>query len=144
MLASKKIVHKLIPQEKPMIMVDSLIHNEALKTITGFYIDRGNLFSENGKFTAEGLIENMAQSAALRTGWIAMQGHVPDQDFTPPVGVIGAVKNFKLHALPRIETTITTEIRIEAEIMNATIVKGRVMQDDKVLAEGELKIFLQT
>jgi predicted hotdog family 3-hydroxylacyl-ACP dehydratase len=143
MLASKDIVHKLIPQGHPMIMVDTLIeHNEHL-TKTGFHISSDNLFVSNGKLSGEGLLENMAQSAALRTGWVASKRQQEQLAFKPPVGVIGAVKNFKVHKLPACNAEITTEIILQAEFMNASMIAGRVMLGNEILAEGELKIFLQ-
>lgn len=143
MLASSDIVHQLIPQKNPMIMVDTLIRHDDQHTLTGFCIQEKNLFIEHGYFSSEGLLENMAQSAALRTGWIARQENTGDGDFSPPMGVIGAIKNFMVYHLPKSNTCITTEIVIQAEVMNATMISSRVMQDQDLLAEGELKIFLQ-
>ncbi|MCK5765821.1 MAG: hypothetical protein KAH26_07550, partial [Bacteroidales bacterium] len=73
MLATKNTVTKLLPQGSPMIMVDTLISHDDRRTVTAFTIKKENIFVVNGRFSEAGLIENMAQSAALRTGWIAMQ-----------------------------------------------------------------------
>lgn len=124
-------------------MVDTLIRHDDQQSVTGFCIQDHNLFTEHGYFSAEGLLENMAQSAALRTGWIARQKNAGDGDFLPPMGVIGAIKNFMVYQLPKSNTCITTTIVIQAEVMNATMISGRIMQDQDILAEGELKIFLQ-
>ena len=53
-----------------MEMVDTLIYHDEEKTTTGFLIQKDNIFVEDGVLTEEGIIENMAQSSALRTGWI--------------------------------------------------------------------------
>jgi 3-hydroxymyristoyl/3-hydroxydecanoyl-(acyl carrier protein) dehydratase len=143
MLAAKDTVHKLIPQGPPMVMVDTLIYQDEHNTRTGFYLENDNLFNEDGYFSEEGLIENIAQSAALRTGWTALQKHGRDGEVNPPVGVIGSVKNFKLYRKPMINSSITTEITVQAEVFNATLISGKVMQDNEVLAEAELKIFIQ-
>lgn len=126
-----------------MIMVDSLISNDEERTCTAFFIKEDTLFMENGLLTEEGLIENMAQSAALRTGWMAVTDQGGDQTIKPQVGVIGSVKNFILHRRPAANTEIVTEIEIQAEVFNATMVMGKVMQDQQLLAEAELKIFLE-
>lgn len=142
MLANKEIVHKLIPQEEPMLMVDTLIEHIEDKTLTGFYIDTNNIFNTADCFSAEGLLENMAQSAALRSGWLAAEKAGKDGSFSPPVGFIGSVKKFIIHRLPKINTYITTEITAVAEIFNATMITARIMQNKDILAEAELKIFL--
>ena len=95
-----------------------------------------------GFFSEEGLIENMAQSAALRTGWMSKIG-AGETEFSPSIGVIGAIKNFMLYRNPAINTSITTEVEVITEIFNATMVQAKIMQDDELLAECELKIFIQ-
>jgi len=142
MLAAKNIVEKLIPQGTPMVMVDSLLEHEEQRTLTGFNIEERNIFVSNGLFSEAGIIENMAQSAALRTGWMAMQENAGSEDFNPPIGVIGSVKNFTLYQLPQVNTRISTEILVQTEVFNATIIKASVRADKELLAEAELKIFI--
>jgi predicted hotdog family 3-hydroxylacyl-ACP dehydratase len=143
MLASKETVHQLIPQCDPMIMVDTLLEHNEHETRTGFHISCDNLFISNGRFTAEGLLENIAQSAALRTGWAARDRHRGNESFKPPVGVIGAVKNYRVYRLPSCDSDIQTIIKLQAEFLNASMISGQVLQGNDILAEGELKIFLQ-
>ena len=142
-LAGKEIVLKLIPQEKPMCMVDTLLEHDSQKTLTAFTIDQDNIFVENGVFTEAGLIENMAQSAALRTGWVGYQNKKDKRDYSPLIGVIGAVKNFELVCLPAVNTEIQTEVELLAEFSNASMIKAKVRSGDEVLATCELKIFIQ-
>ncbi len=143
MLAKKTSVRKLIPQEPPMLMVDSLIEHEGARTLTGFSIEAGNIFVNDGLFSESGIIENMAQSAALRTGWAGMQKSSNDANFKPPIGVIGSVKNFKLFRLPEVNTRLETEILVQAEVFSATVIQASVRSDGELLAEAELKIFIQ-
>jgi 3-hydroxymyristoyl/3-hydroxydecanoyl-(acyl carrier protein) dehydratase len=142
MLATKTTVTKLIPQEPPMVMVDSLLAHKGSKTLTGFSIEEGNIFVSGGVFSEAGIIENMAQSAALRIGWIAMLENTTEGDFKPPIGVIGSVKNYKLYRLPIVNSKLETEIRVQTEIFNATMIKAMVTTDGDLLAEAELKIFI--
>jgi hypothetical protein len=72
---------------------------------------------------------------------MALQKSGDNGPFVPPMGVIGSVKNFKLFRLPQVNTEINTEVVVQAEIFNATLISGKVMAGDEVLAEGELKIF---
>ena len=142
MLASEETIFTLIPQRPPMVMVDKLIYSDEQKAITGFSIKEGNIFCSKGQFFEAGLIENMAQSAALHAGWMAKQ-HPDGKIKKPPVGVIGAVKNLRIFCLPEINTEIKTEIIILTKIFNASMISGRVKAGDEILAECEMKIFLQ-
>ena len=126
-----------------MIMVDVLEAQDEQNTITSFFIETDNLFVEEGVFSEEGMMENVAQSAALRTGWKGAEESNHGEGYVPPIGVIGAVKDFRFYRLPAAGTFIRTELSVTAEIFNATMVSGKIWQDDELLAEGELKIFLQ-
>lgn len=143
MLADKETVHKLIPQEKPMIMVDTLLEHDDERSLTGFEVKRDNLFVEEGNFIEAGLLENMAQSAALRTGWIGKEKAEEAGEYQPPVGVIGAVKNFVLHQMPKAGDHLQTEIKLIASFGSATVVEANVRSDNTLCAEAELKIFIQ-
>ncbi len=72
MLAEGKKILDLIPQRPPMVMVDKLIECDNYKTITSLTIREDNILSQKGYFTEAGLVENIAQSAALRIGWLAV------------------------------------------------------------------------
>ena len=60
---------KLIPQRHPMVMIDKLFFSDAEKCITGLHINEENIFCNNGFFCEPGLIENMAQTAAVHAGY---------------------------------------------------------------------------
>lgn len=126
-----------------MVMVDCLLDHDEQKTSTSFLVNRENIFVEKGVFSESGLIENMAQTAALRTGWSGMMQAGEIAAFTPKVGVIGAVKNFILHQKPHAGSTLITEVEVITELGNATLVKARVSSENHALAECELTIFLQ-
>ena len=143
MLADKKMVLKLIPQGPPMIMVDGLLYHDEQKSRSCFFIEKDNIFVKDGLLSEAGLIENIAQTAGLRTGWIAYQQIKEGEEKAPKVGVIGAVKNFLLHQCPEVGTELNTEVIIQTEIFNATMIIGKVMLGEDILAECEMKIFLQ-
>ncbi len=118
-------------------MVDKLISVGDKKVITSFLIKRDNVFCFDGIFSEAGLIENMAQTAAAGIG--ARQ--VNDNE-KPLRGIIGGLRRIKIYSLPEAGQEITTNIQIEHEIFDATIVKGQVFLNESILAECELKIFL--
>jgi predicted hotdog family 3-hydroxylacyl-ACP dehydratase len=139
MLAEGKDVFALLPQKPPMVMVDKLLECTGQKAITGFKIEPGNLLVKNDLFSESGLIENMAQSAALMTGWLASMEQ--DGEQKNPIGVIGAVKDLQVFFLPLAGSDILTEIEVLYKVANATIVTGKVISGDRVAATCELKIF---
>jgi 3-hydroxymyristoyl/3-hydroxydecanoyl-(acyl carrier protein) dehydratase len=141
MLASGKKILELIPQRPPMVMVDELLLCAGNNTVTTLNIREDNVFISGGTITSSGLMEAMAQTAAVRTGWL-MKMQPDGENKKIPVGVIGSIKNFKLHFQPFAGTTITTTVEVLHEIMQATIVKAKVEADGKLAAEAEMQIFL--
>lgn len=138
MLANKNKVMELIPQKPPMVMVDGLISNDETVAVSKLNITKNNIFCSNGYFHEPGLIENMAQTAALRSGHEAMENREE-----PAVGFIGSVKNMTIHELPKDDDELRTKVTILTRLMNVLIIKGEVMVDKKLMAEGEMNIFLQ-
>lgn len=63
----------LIPQKAPFVMVDTLYSSNETTTCTGLLISESNILCKNGYFQEPGLIEHMAQSAALRVGYECKQ-----------------------------------------------------------------------
>lgn len=120
-----------------MVMVDRLVSAEGLSTTTAFRIREETLFVEDGFFREPGLIENMARTAAVRTG--AKPGVAGG---TPPIGVIGGIRNLEIFGFPAVGEEITTTVIVLHDVFNATIADARVMLGDRLLARCELKIFL--
>ena len=54
MLADYSLVSKLVPQGKPMIMVETLISNEDLSTVSSFTIESDNIFCDGSNFCEQG------------------------------------------------------------------------------------------
>jgi hypothetical protein len=110
---------------------------EEKKIITGLSVSGENIFVMNGLFREPGLIENIAQSAAAGVGYIYR-----NRKEVPPVGFIGAIKNLIIHFLPEAGSDLTTEVVTEHEVLNATLIRGRIFLHERIVAECEMKIFL--
>ena len=117
-------------------MVDGLIQTDETSTISVFQPGPENIFSEAGFFKEPGLIENMAQTAALRAGYEAKQSGEKVK-----AGFIGAVKNFKVHQLPGDTDQLTTIVVVINNFWNVTIIKGQTLVGGRIVAEAELSIF---
>lgn len=137
MVSGLENIKKYIPQREPMIMVDRLLSHEDRKSVSGFEILADNVFVNLGLFTEAGLLENMAQTAALSKGF-----EVIEKGEVPPLGFIGAVKSLKVHQLPKVGQVLETEINIKHEVLNASIVEAQVFCHSEIIASCELKIFL--
>lgn len=125
-----------IPQRPPIVMINGIKAVDGPLTRTGFYIAPDNIFVEDGKLQAPGLMENIAQTAAARIGYIARQQNAP-----VPLGFIGAVKDLEIFELPAAGETIETTTEIGGEVFNATMVIGKVILNGKIMAQCEMKIF---
>ena len=120
-----------------MVMVDVLLECTNEYYVSQFCPLAENIFISRGFFNESGLTENMAQTAALGIGYISV---INKKEV--PLGFIGAIKNLRIHQMPTVGKTITTQIKILHEVLNATIAKAEVFIGEKIIAEGEFKIFI--
>lgn len=119
-------------------MLDHLLRADSEVTRTRLEIREDNLFYENGKLSESGVIENMAQTVAIRVGYYFYSINKP-----APTGFIGAVKGMKIHRLPRIGENIECEIEVQQEIFGVTLVIGKTFVGEELIAEGQMKTVLE-
>ncbi|MDQ3049177.1 MAG: hydroxymyristoyl-ACP dehydratase [Bacteroidota bacterium] len=136
-------VSALIPQKPPIEMVDKLWFNDDTTTISGFSIKEENLFFRDGFFREPGIVENIAQTAALRVGYMVSQMEKTGEKVKPPVGYIGAIKKLLIHKLPVAGSELVTEVIIQQVIFDVTLITGKTTSEGEVIAECEMKIFLK-
>jgi predicted hotdog family 3-hydroxylacyl-ACP dehydratase len=127
----------LIPQKHPFVMVSKLLYVDETTTKSSFIINPDNLFVKKGVFQEVGLMENIAQTAALRSGYIANTESKPVE-----VGYIGAIKDFEVFSLPKVNDELITEITIENQVFNVTVLSGKVWHNGNLLAQCEMKVFI--
>ncbi len=128
----------LIPQRPPMVMVDSHEFSDGKTTISTFFLKEDNIFCHNRFFTEPGLIENIAQTCAIRIGYF---NKINQKEIL--IGFIGAIKELKIYFLPPVLTEISTEIFIETEILGFTLIRGKVISNGKICAECEMRILIK-
>ena len=132
-------IHKYIPQRPPFVMIDEfkLLLDNGIQS--GFMILPENILVVDGIFQESGLVENMAQTAAMYAGYTANKSNLP-----APIGYIGALKNLKIFALPVVNEKLTTSVILKTEVMNIQIVEAEVRNEaQEIIAECELRIFLK-
>ena len=131
-------ISELIPQKPPAVMIDDLL-NCSSKTATGqLTIRESNIFVHKGCLQEAGIVEFMAQTAAAYTGYRNKMAKEPFAE-----GYIGAIKNLVIYKLPAANTTIQSEITIDNEIMGYTIISGKVMFHDAMIAGCEMRILTE-
>lgn len=116
-------------------MVDELLSFSESKVISSFTINRDNILSDSYFLTESGLIENMAQTVALHTGYDYFLKNKP-----APTGYIGSIKKIEIIQLPEINEKIVTEVEILHEFMGVTLVDIFVLNRKKEkIAYGQMK-----
>ncbi|HWK03037.1 MAG TPA: hypothetical protein VNS58_05375 [Puia sp.] len=128
----------LIPQRPPFVMISKLLSSDESSTRTSLLVTEENIFVEKGLFREPGLMENIAQTAAARAGYMARLAGLPVQ-----VGYIGAVKNLVITGLPKTNDEIITEIKIKDQVFDVTIISGTIWCREEVVAQCEMKIFIR-
>ncbi len=132
-----KNIQDLIPQKAPFVMVSELISYNEEQLVSGFHIELGNILVAENCFTEAGVIENMAQSVALHTGY---QYFLLKKE--PPVGYLGSIKKIEISRLPKVGEFIETKIAIVQEFMGITLVQISVTCGDELIAKGQMKTVL--
>lgn len=135
---------EFIPQRAPIVMVDEFFGVDNELSVSGLLISEDNIFCEQSlpeKKTVLGecgIIEHIAQSAALRMGYI-----YKSNGKEVPLGFIGSINKLQVYSLPPAGKKLRTEIRIEQEVFNITLIYAVTKTDDFVIAECKMKIYLQ-
>lgn len=135
-LAPQNIL-QLIPQAPPFVMVDQLTYTDDSITRSSFTVTADNCMVDKGCFSEGGLMENIAQTAAARVGYLASLKSRPVAG-----GYIGAVKDLEVLFLPAIGSELITEIKIENQVFNVSVISGQVWCNDELCARCEMKVFL--
>lgn len=128
----------LIPQRPPMVMIDRLTHSGDKSARGRLFIKESNLFCHSGHFQEAGLIEFIAQTAAAYVGYLQLSALKEVK-----LGFIGAIKNLLIHSLPLINTEVQSQIIVENELLGFTIITGKILQNNSLIAEGEMRILME-
>lgn len=116
-------------------MVDVLLYFSKTKVVSSLTIRKNNIFFDSGVLLESGLIENMAQTVALHTGYeYYLKGE------QAPTGYLGSIKKIEILTLPKLNETIITEVQILHVIMGVTLVEIHVYNANKeMVASGQMK-----
>ena len=136
-ILDKDFVGQLIPQKFPFVMVDKLLSFSDNEVIAGLTVNEDNIFFHSGKFQESGLIEHMAQSVALFTGYQFYLKQEP-----APTGYIGSIKTIEILELPELNQKIETTVNVLHEFMGVTLVDISSKTEGREIARGQMKTVL--
>ncbi len=130
---------QFIPQSHPFVMIDKLLYADLGNATTNLAITDENIFSEDGYFSEAGLLENIAQTIAAANGYNELL-----ESKKMSGGYIAGVKNFEIFFLPKVNDILTTNTVITDKIFNMVSIAAKVMCNDKLAAQCEMKVFSNT
>lgn len=130
----------LLPQQPPFIMVDRLTYYDPVVAKTELTVREDNLFCRNGIMEEAGLIENIAQTCAAKTGY--KEKTEPNREGVIKIGFIGMIKRLDMFRNPRVGEKIETMVEIVEEVFNSTLVVTKTVIGDETIAKCEMKIYL--
>lgn len=136
-IEDKEFVGQLIPQKFPFVMIDKLLSFKDNEITSGLTVPLKNIFVENSIFQESGLIEHMAQSVALYTGY---QYYLKKE--LAPTGYIGSIKLIEIIRLPEFGEEIETTVNILQEFMGVTLVDISSKVNNIEIARGQMKTVL--
>jgi predicted hotdog family 3-hydroxylacyl-ACP dehydratase len=137
LLGGKDFVETLIPQRFPFVMVDKLYSYSETELVSGFTVQENAVFFQKDCLVESGLIEHMAQSVALHTGY---QFYLRKEQ--APTGYIGSIKDIEIKKLPQLHDEIRTTVSILQEFGGITLVDVVTTLNDVEIAKGQMKTVL--
>lgn len=136
-ILDRDFVGNLIPQKFPFVMVDKVLAFGENFITSGFTVEETNIFTDNSIFQEAGLIEHMAQSVALYTGYQFFLKQEP-----APTGYIGSIKSIEIFQLPKVNDNLITKVNVLQEFAGITLVDISVLLNEVEIARGQMKTVL--
>ncbi|MQP23561.1 hypothetical protein GFJ94_00605 [Flavobacterium sp. LMO8] len=136
-ILDRNFVGNLIPQKFPFVMVDKVLAFGENFINSGFTVEETNIFTKNAIFQEAGLIEHMAQSVALYTGYQFFLKQEP-----APTGYIGSIKSIEIFQLPKLNDNLVTKVNVLQEFAGITLVDISVLLNEVEIARGQMKTVL--
>ncbi|MCD0464298.1 hypothetical protein D0817_09530 [Flavobacterium cupreum] len=137
LVLEKEAVENLLPQKFPFVMVDKMYSFTENSLVSGLKIKDDNIFYDDNFFLEAGLIEHMAQSVALHTGYEFFL-----KNEKAPTGYIGSIKEIEIKKLPKINDTIQSTVTIIQEFAGITLVDIVTTLNNEEIANGQMKTVL--
>ena len=137
-----------LPHRAPMLMVDMISNMDHEMVETFFKIDYRNIFVNDNTFSEAGLIENAAQTcSAIVAKDYYIDENNEDRNDVDVIGFISALKFLKIHALPKVGSTIITTALLKSKFVtddySLCTMNCSTFQNQELLLEGEINLFIK-
>lgn len=129
---------RYIPHRTPFILVDALYYCDSRRIVSSFEVKPDHLLVYQGYLQEAGIIENIAQTIALKSGYEADGG-----TGQPPIGFIAAIKDVQILRLVPIGKTIITRAEVMVDLDSILVVKGISCYEQFPVASCEMRLFLE-
>lgn len=141
-------IQNYLPHRAPMLMVDLILEIDSTSVETEFLIKEDNIFVDNGILIEAGLIENTAQTCSSIVGKkYFFEDDGTENENVNVIGFISALKNLKIHALPKVGDVITTKAILVSKFVGddytLCTMSCESLLEDKKLLECEINLFIQ-
>lgn len=127
---------QLIAQKPPMVMIDKLVSVSDHFSETRYSVPEGGIFSDDGQLSEAGLVENMAQTIGVGSGFSRRR-----KGKELLTGFMTMIKNLKIERLPDCGSEIRTEVRFQYQALNFRIFSGKVFSNNQQIAECEIRVY---
>ncbi|UWY29330.1 ABC transporter permease [Flavobacterium sp. TR2] len=148
MKATAVDIQNYLPHRAPMLMVDLILNIDSSSVETVFLVEEDNIFVQNNIFIEAGLIENTAQTCSAIVGKkYFFDDNGLENENVNVIGFISALKNVKIHALPKVGDTIITKADLVSKFTGddytLCTMSCKSSVEDKILLECEINLFIQ-
>ncbi|MBL0736153.1 ABC transporter permease [Flavobacterium sp. GN10] len=148
MKATAVDIQNYLPHRAPMLMVDLILNIDSSSVETVFLVEANNIFVQNNTFIEAGLIENTAQTCSAIVGkkYFFDDNGIENENVNV-IGFISALKNVKIHALPKVGDTIITKADLVSKFTGddytLCTMSCKSSVEDQILLECEINLFIQ-
>jgi radical SAM protein with 4Fe4S-binding SPASM domain len=130
-------VHKLIPQQAPMQIIDTLVSIGERTANINVTISNDMLFvRDDGTLDETAYLELIAQSIAAQAGF--KQSGITGQAIE---GFLLGAKNLEILGSAHIGDTLTISVLKYARFGDFGVFKGKIFKNQELLAQGEVKVW---
>ena len=141
-------IQNYLPHRAPMLMVDLILDIDANYVETIFFIKEDNIFVDKNTFTEAGLIENTAQTCSSIVGKkYFFEDDGTENENVNVIGFISALKNVKIHSLPKVGDSIITKANLVSKFVGddytLCTMSCESLLEDQLLLECEINLFIQ-
>jgi len=115
-------------------MVDALLDYSTTTVWSELEVKVDNVFLEDKILQESGLLEHMAQTVALHTGYSFF---IRNEE--APTGYIGAIQKAEIMKLPQLGDVIQSKAEMLQEFMGVTLVDICAYVNDQIVATAQMK-----